>query len=66
MRLFFSHYSHLLQEWLYMHYQEWRLESTMWSHQIRQVPKKKMATLVTQRARCQHSLMGPTPSVLYA
>lgn len=49
-----------------MHYQEWRLGSTMLSRQTHQVPEKKMATLVTLRARCRHSLMEPTPSVSYA
>ena len=49
-----------------MHYQEWRLGNTMLSRHTHQVPEKKMATLVTLRARYRHSLMEPTPNVLYA
>ena len=49
-----------------MHYQEWRLGNTRVGRQIHQVQEKKMATLVTLRAHCQHSLMESIPSVLYA
>ena len=65
--LMFSFFnSHLLQEWLYMHYQEWRLGNTTVGHQILRVQEKKMEMLVTPRVPCQHSLMERIPSVLSA
>ena len=48
--------SRLLQEWLCMHYQEWRQENTTEILQNHHALKKTMATSVMQRVQCQHSL----------
>ena len=59
-------YSLHSQEWLYMPYQEWRLENITvkpWNHQAL---VKKIETLAMQKALYPHSWSQPMQNVSYA